>query len=368
MKKFRRVGVGSAQSTSGLVVEKLKKFWVKIKFVALLAVFAGLSLASLAGIYSAHSTPVEEEKIAALATYRHLGRYDYVAELKPNEIYDNRLTVGPGENLYIKIVDNLSITFRYRFSCDSPAAIVAEYAVNMYVESPGKWVKRLTAVPENSVSSQGDEAEFSTELFVSVPWFEGLKGTIDTETGTSSTSYNLRVKPSIHTRAETDVGTVDESFTPELVMNFTYGGAGGSQIVMSGLESNSLGTIPKVEKTYHPEVLTQRRAFYILSAVALAGLICSLWLFLRARPEKPEKVVEEMIAPFREAMVEVAEEPAYKEQRATVRMKSLEDLVYIAEGLAKPVLHLREERVHTFYVLDGPVRYEYSFKLLGKPG
>jgi hypothetical protein len=365
MKKNRRGGGSSAQGTFDSVVKKVKKFWSKTKFVAILVVFAGLSLASLAGLYSAYSTAVEEEKITPLVTYRHFGGYDYVAGLKPNEIYDNRSTTGPGENLYIKIVENLSITFRYRFSCNRPAAILTEYRVDMEVESPGKWVKTFKAIIENSVSSQENAAEFSTELFVSVPWFEGLKSTIDTETGTSSSSYNLRIKPNIHTRAEygMDVRPLDESFTPELVLNFNYGGAAGSQIVVSGLESNSSGSIPKVEKVYHPEVPTQRRAFGALSLVALAGLICSLWLFLRARPEKPEKAVEEMISPFKEAMVEVAGEPEYREQRATVRMKSLEDLVYIAEGLAKPVLHLREERVHTFYVLDGPVRYEYSFKL-----
>jgi len=350
-------------------MESVKKFWSKFKLLVLLAVFASLSLASLAGVYSTHSTPAEEENITTLATYMHSGRYGYVAGLKPNVIYENRLTMGPGEGtLYLKIVENLSITFHYRFSCDRSAAIVTEYKVDMDVESPGKWVKRFTAVPENSVSSRGNAAEFSTELFVSVPWFEGLKATIDDETGTSSSSYNLSIKPSIHTIAETDVGTVDQSFTSELVMNFSYGGDRGSQIVVSGLENDSSGSIRKVEKVYHPEVLTQRRAFYALSAVAFAGLICSLWLFLRARPEKPEKLAEEMIAPFKEAMVEVAKEPAYRGQRATVRMKSLEDLVYIAEGLAKPVLYLRKKNVHTFYVLDGPVRYEYSFKLPGKSG
>ena len=87
-----------------------------------------------------------------------------------------------------------------------------------------------------------------------------------------------------------------------------------------------------------------------------------------ARPERPEKLAEKMIAPFKEAMVEVAKKPAYRGQRAAVRMKSLEDLVYIAEGLAKPVLYLTKGKVHTFYVLDGQVRYEYSFKLPGKSG
>ena len=48
-------------------------------------------------------------------------------------------------------------------------------------------------------------------------------------------------------------------------------------------------------------------------------------------------------------------------------MKSLEDLVNLADGLAKPVFHLKKplkppskEPTHVFYVLDGLTKYEYK--------
>jgi len=350
-------------------MKDLKKFWSRYKLFILLVVFAGLSLASIAGVYSAQSTPVKEEKITTLATYRQTGKYYYLAEQIPSLLYENRPTMGPGEGtLYIKLVENLRITFDYSFICDRSTSIVTGYDVGMDVESPGKWVKHFTAVPENSVSSQGNNLSFTSELFVSVPWFEGIRSTIDDETGTSSSSYNLRIRPTIHTTANTDVGTVDKSFTAELVVNFSYGGAEGSQITVSGMDNASSGSIQRTDTINHPDVETHRYIFYALAAFALSGFIGSLWLFMMARPEKPEKLAEKMIAPFKEAMVEVAKKPAYRGQRAAVRMKSLEDLVYIAEGLVKPVLYLTKGKVHTFYVLDGPVRYEYSFKLPGKSG
>ena len=47
-------------------------------------------------------------------------------------------------------------------------------------------------------------------------------------------------------------------------------------------------------------------------------------------------------------------------------MKSLEDLVNLADGLAKSVFHLKQppkppskEPTHIFYVLDGLSKYEY---------
>jgi len=316
-----------------------------------------------------HSRPVEEERVTTLASYQHMSEYDYVARLKPNTLYENRSTLGAGEGkLYIKIVENVDVALHYRFICDRPASITTEYSVDMDVESPGKWVKSFDVIPEKSISSSGGTIEFSTELPISVFWFEGLRATIDDETGTSSSSYNLRIKPKIQTLAVTDVGTIDESLVPELVVSFNYGGAEGSQIMMSSLENTSPHTIQRTETTYHGEVLTHRRIFYGVAAVAFLGLICTGWLFMRARPKRPEKMVEEIIAPFKEAVVEVAEEPSYKERVTTIPMKSLEDLAYLAGGLGKPVLYLKKEQVHTFYVIDGPVRYEHSFKLPGKSG
>jgi hypothetical protein len=347
---------------------KIKKLWTGTNLIILLVFFVVLSLEAVAGLYVTHSRPTEEEQVTTLSRYWHVGEYDYIAGLKPSEIYENKLTLEPGEGiLYLNIVENVAITFSYTFTCDRQASITTEYSVNMNLESPGKWVKSLAVVSENSVSSSGGTIEFSIELPISVSWFEGLKGIIDAETGTTSSTYNLRIKPEIRTVAVTDVGTIDESPVPELVMSFNYGAATGSQITMSNLENTTSGAIQQTEKFSWPEVSTQRHVSYVVFVVAFAGLIFTGWMFMRTRPKKLEKL-EEIIAPFKEAVVEVAGEPSYKKQRAMVRMKSLEDLVYIAEGLAKPVLYLKKGQVHTFYVLDGPVRYEYSFKLQGKSG
>jgi len=348
----------------------------RTSLMILLVFFALFSLGAVIGVYSAYSLPVKEENVITLSRYQHVGEYDYIAGLKPNEIYENRPTLGPGEGaLYLNIVENLAITFHYTFICDRPASVTTEYSVGMDLESPGKWTKRLPVVAENSVSSSGGRVEFSTDLFITVPWFEGLKAVIDAETGTSSSTYNLRVKPQIHTVAETDVGTVVESLVPELVMGFNYGGAEGRQILMSGLEHTSSGTIQQTKTTYHGEVLTYRRIFYAVSAVALVGLISTALGFMRTRPKRREKAVEEVIEPFKEAIIEVAKEPSYEKQSVTIAMKSLEDLVSLAEGLGKPVLYLKKpphipgaKQMHTFYVLDGVTRYEYSSKLPGKSG
>lgn len=363
-------------------IEEGERFWraarlfrpTRGKLAVLLAFFLLLTMISAAQMYSAHSLAVEEENVITLSNYRHTGRYDYVAKLKPNEFYENRSTLGPGEGvLYIKIVENIDVSFRYTFTCDRPASISTDYGIDMIFEAPEKWAKRFTVASENSIESSGKIAEFSAELPVDLPWLDNLRRKIEEETGTSSSTYNLRIRPTIHTVAETDVGTIDENFVPELVMSFKYRAPEGDYIEVSGLENRSSGAIQRTERIVRQEVASQRRSSYAMMAVALAGLALTGWGFIMTRPPKPEKPVEEIIAPFEEAIMEVAKEPSYRGQVATVTMKSLADLAAVAEGLGKPILYLKtpprapgEGSTHTFYVLDGSVRYEYGLKSRGE--
>lgn len=336
------------------------------KLAVLLAIFLALALASAIEMYAAHSQPVREENVVTLARYAHGWRYDYVAKLKPNELYENRQTLRPGEGiLYIKILEDLDVSFRYTFTCDRPASISTSYSMAMTFEAPEKWVKALAATSENSVEVEGRVAEFSVQLPIDLARLDNLRRRIEEETGTTSSSYDLRIRPTIRTVAKTDVGTVDEVLAPELVLSFRYRSPEGDYIAVSGLENRSLGAIYRVENVFHPEVASRRRVSYAMMAVALVGLALTGVGLARTKPPKLEKPVEEMIKPFKEAVIEAAGEPS--QVGATVAVRSLEDLAAIAEGLGKPILHFRAparagEAAHSFFVLDGQVKYEYRIK------
>jgi hypothetical protein len=338
----------------------------KGKLAILLAFFLLLTALSVVQVYSAHSQPVQEENVITLAKYEHVGTYNYVARLKPNQFYENRLTLGPGEGvLYIRLVENIDVSFRYTFTCDRQANISTEYSMDMTFEAPEKWAKSFNVASENSIELTGRSAEFSEKLFIDLAWFDNLRRKIEEETGTSSSSYDLRIRPTIHTVAKTDVGTIDEVFSPELVLTLKYRAQEGDYIAVSGLENRSSGALRRVEVVRHPEVASRRRVSYVMMAVSLVGLALTCVGLAMVGPPKPEKPVEEMVKPFREAVIEIAAEPSHG--GATVEMKSLEDLAVIAEGLGKPILHLRVpakggEVMHSFYVLDGQVRYEFKIK------
>ncbi len=339
----------------------------RTKLTALLILFTLLSVASIITVYFTHQLPTEKTITTTLVTYEHRGRYDYTAKLKPNNLY-NQTTLKPGEGtLYTRIIDHINITFSYTFLSTRPTNTTIEYLVNRELESPGKWAKNLEATTSNTVNFTGNTGGFTTTLYINITETYGLVSLIDKDTGTSSSTFNLNVKPQIHTVAQTEAGTINEPLTPTLTITFQSGTTQGTIITIENLDHTKTGEITQTETIYQQWVTNQRYASYAISLPALTGLAYITWAFIKTKPKKPEKPLEEIIAPYKEIIIDVAAEPSYKDQRATITMKSLEDLVNLADGLAKPVFHLKKpakppskEPTHVLYVLDGLIKYEYA--------
>ena len=339
----------------------------KSKLTALLVLSAFLCLTSVLVIYNTHQLPTVEERLTSLCTYEQVGKYDYTAKLKPNLIY-NQTTLKPGEGIpYLKLTELVNTTFFYIFrlsGLDSPANITIEYSIDAYLETP-QWRKRLNIAPNSIINSTMNTVDLSANYLVNISSVEDIFEDIKSETGTTSSTYNLTISPQIHTVAITDVGTIDEYFTPSMTIKFMYRAPEGDHILIEGLSHTRPGAITRNEKIYYPSVMKMRYASYAFSASTFSALAYLAWMFIKMRPARIKKPLDEIIEPFEEIIVEIAEEPSYEGQR--VAMKTLEDLVKLSDGLGKPVFHSErsgysrgKESTHTFYVLDGLVRYEYT--------
>ena len=329
----------------------------RARFIALAIIFALFSAASAIGIYYTHQLPTEETKTTTLLSYEHAGKYDYIAQLTPNNLY-NQTTLKPGEGtLYTRIVYQLDLNFSYAFRCGLPADMNITYVIEEALEAPG-WKKPLKATPPSTINSTGILGELTTSYHINVTAIQELIRSIEQETGTSASACNLTITPQIHTIASTKLGTINESFTPTLAIRLRYRTEAGDQLSLEGLEQTSPGAIQKTEKIPLPFTMNQRYAAYAISIPAFTGLAYTVWAFFKATI-KPPKPLKEIIKPYEEIIAE-AREPSYEARRATITMSSLEDLVKVADSLGKPLLHSQKELTHTFYVLDGLTKYEYT--------
>lgn len=328
----------------------------KTKLMVLTILSALFCAASIYGIYYTHQLPTEEVKTTTLCSYEHTGKYDYKAVLKPNILY-NKTTLRPGEGIiYIRILEHVDITFTYTFSSSLPADITIEYKINEYLESSG-WRKSVTTTPTNKLDlTQKTTARFSTTQTIKITDLEKIKSRIESEIGTSASSYTLIIQPEIRTTAKTAVGIISEIFTPTVTMRVQYRTAQGDVVSLEDLTHTSPGAITQTKKTYQRWVINRRYTTYAFSIITFSALAITIWMYTRAKPEKP---LEETIKPYEEIIAE-AKEPIYEGRKATITMNSLEDLAKVAESLAKPVLHTQKDQTHTFYVLDGLTTYEYT--------
>jgi len=343
------------------------------KLVILLCLFTLLTLFSILSIYYAHQLPTQEVKTTNLCTYTHTGTYDYTAYLKSNLIY-NVSELKPGQGtLYLEITEYIATTFTYTFQTDQTANITIQYNITTYIESP-TWRKNLSTVPQTTQNfTETASAQFSRSYNVDVVSIEYLKNSLDSETGVYTPNYNVTIQPQILTTAQTDAGPISEFFNPTLSLAFKKGTPEGNYISTTNLQNAQPGALTQTTVTNLTWAVNQQYASYAFTITSFAVLAITSWVFTKTRPpaRKPAKPIEDIISPFQEVIAESAEEPQFKEHRfmptTIVSMKTLEDLIKVADWLGKPVLSYQKpkvsespERTRIFYVLDGITRYEFT--------
>jgi len=311
-------------------------------------------------------------------SYEEEGWFDYEVYLEPNKLYDSGVLrseplpvapppapsppappplalqpLGPGLAYFPNIIDSIEASFSYQFDCDKPVREQSEEVeLNIIMENPDKWSKSLVLVPKAS-----KEGNFSLSFPIDLNYLTEVSDAIERETGVGG-MRNFNIKADVHTIAQTDLGTVDEVYTQVLEgklegSTLTF----GEELTQS--QSGSLGaaTIPSG---------SERGGWKIPS---LSGLVVALvalgFLGWKQRQLKPAGINVETEAArakkkYKQVMVDIEGLPSVKPAETVIPLSSLDDLVRIADDLVKPVLHQSEEGRHTYCVVDGVVRYQYT--------
>jgi len=337
---------------------------------ALLISFITLSIVSILVAYQTHATPLEQKIVTPLYTYANYGTYSYVASLKPNIVYDNKTTLEPGEGpVYRRITNYVDINFTYTFEGSLPTNLTIQYQLTEYVETP-QWTKTIYELPRRTITANGTETTLTINSipFINVSSVFDLVKAVQADTGLSISAYSANIRIEMYIEAETNERVINESFSPTLKMEFESSREEGDVISISGLEHSKSDQITKTETIYYSWVKSQRDISIVLSTAIFSGLIIVTWMFMTTRPHKPpkpEKLLEDFIAPYEEIIAETIQEPSVEKPRlapvTTIIVETMEDLVKIAEILGKPILHTYQPpENHIFYVFDGTTRYEFT--------
>jgi hypothetical protein len=331
----------------------------------LLIIFVCSTAISALSIYYTHQLPTHENQITTLCRYQHTGTYQYVADLKPNLIY-NKTTLTSEDNatLYAAIVEYINLTFTYAFNSNpQPENIQIDHQTTIQIESPGRWARTLTDIESQEILQLNGNLNWTIQI--NSTKIRQFVEAIDKEIygATRSTTYNINIKPKIHLTANITSQTIDEAFTPELTVAFKTDNEKGNYIAIENLNQTKLGKITENQQIPLPQVQTQRTTSQIATAITATALTISAFLYIKHKQPTPptltaEKRIKKLTDPYKELIAKTTQKPP--ETKTTIETESLEDLAKIAEILARPIFHTTDGEEHTFYIIDNNTKYQHK--------
>lgn len=346
------------------IEESMRSSPRRLILVILVIGIIGTSLA-LAIFYQSHSVPIEEVHERVLANYYHKALYNYTVFLNPNLIYNvTELKAGEGI-IYLRITRCLRIEFKYIFFVNAKSNTSIDYTTSMYLESPAGWSKFIGIMESKSFTSHSNTVELSSVFDIDPNAYWGLIETIEEETGTSSSTYIIKVVPRIRVYSKPNGRELKEIFTPTLFINVTLRSPKGDVISLSGLEHEVKKSLTDKYIVRNEDVVHYRSLSYALLAIFLPTLGIPLFNLGKGfigvrRKRSPEK----LLSSVEDLVVEASEEPP-SQWILSIKVADLEDLIKISEVMEKPIIKyktIKDGKTRTtLFIVDGTTMYKYEY-------
>lgn len=329
--------------------KRLKIVLVIINLVALLttAVF----------LYREYSIPQYTEEKASLYTYNNKAGVNYNVFLRPNVLYEEE-SLGEGKTYITEFIDYIQASFYYSFNGEREADVKGNYEVIAEIEGyTGQaetyktiWKKESILLPKKDFQDKGKTVFIEESYSLDIHGFNEFARSV-IEASKISSSVKLTVFMRVDVEAMTDQDAVVEEITSSMIipLNTNYFEISGDLI------SEKPGSIQESMQVQLP--IDRKKVILYGSIIGLLFIILIfLSLFTKATEKKNplEKKLRQIFKKHGDRLValntEVKVVPGYYSE-----VKSIEDLVRIADELGKPIIYKYSsslEEISKFYVLD----------------
>jgi len=268
--------------------------------------------------------------------------------------------VGPDFPLFTDLIESVEIGFNYRFSSDVRIdSLTQEVGLEMVLADPGIWTRSFTLM--QPTKKQG---EFAISIPLDIDQLREMADGIARELVRGwPEGLEINIIARVHTIAETEFGIIDEAFSHQLRgtigERIQWSGVGGEGV--DGLLSTREGAITKEVILPNLGVQQFRRSSLIglgVSFPIFAALAVLFWMrrpqysFLKEELQKNRKKYGELLS-------EVSDAPSIREGELVIPAVSADALANISNNSLKPILLKIYPDRHTYYVIDGLIRYEF---------
>lgn len=304
----------------------------------------------------------------SLYAYSQKAVVDYQVAYK-NNILTGANTAPAGETYIAEYINNIQTTFNYEFNGEKPAEYKGQYEIKATLIGNKKeqdkvitiWKKEYQLLPSTPFS--GTEASFklSKELPINLKTYNDFVEKFSEETKINSDT-DLLVSWNVTLEANTAHGVIAENLTPTLIIpiNRSYFNISGEQKKeQKGAQEESFTRVLPVNQP----------ALYLYGIIAVLSLLGLLGLIIFTKgirvTDPLELRMKEIFKKHGERLVALGSE-ANLNENMPVPVKTLEDLIKIADELCKPVMYKvtpNHESDPVFYVFDDPKVYIFELKI-----
>lgn len=330
----------------------------KIRLLLIIMVTIILVTLSIFFLRTLENPQLIENKIIKYQ-YMQKANIGYEVSLKPNMLYSEK-KLGMGHIYPSNFVDQLQTTFSYQYRGDKKADIKGKYCVIATVQGEQieekkvkvLWSKDFLLIPETSFNSTEDSVEFKQEVPINYGTFNKFAEEVQKATEISS-QVKLSINWKVNIEAKTNDGMIKEELTPKITLPL-----GKKYFEVEGeLTKEKTGAMENKVWTKDP---VNKSGIVLLGIFGLLCMLALLYLvlFVKGFTESLfEKKVKQIFKNHGERLVALEQTPIVNKEMLikVIKVKTLEDLVRIADETCKPVYYnvkaIEQRKIVPFYVL-----------------
>ena len=299
--------------------------------------------------------PKLEEQTNPVYAYNNKSSVNYEVFLKPNNLYEGN-SVDEGQVYITEFVDYIKTNFNYEFSGERDADLKGKYDIVATVEGftgegekfKSIWEKDYIIVKEKKFDIKGTTGTIKEEIVLNIKPYNNFVEEMK-EIAKINSQAMVTVAMNINLEGRTDKGNLEEIIRPSLIipLNTPMFEIGGD------LNIDEPGAI---EETIQVEIPVNSK-FVILNAIIISILSLILILmifFVKIAPNKNphERLLKVIFKKHGDRLVALNSDLIINDAR-TSNVKSIDDLVRIADEIGKPILYKYSdnyEEINKFYV------------------
>lgn len=325
---------------------------LRISIISILIIL--ISISSFLLFQQVKNSNFEEQKIPVY-TYNNRGSINYTVFLKPNNLYESN-SLEEGKFYITEFVGHISTNFNYEFTGERTPDLKGKYEILAKVQGftgegeklKNIWEKNYVILRNKSFEIKDTTKTITEEVKLNLePYNEFVKEIKEASKISSQTMLTLVMN--ITVEGTTDKGPIEETISPSLIIPldtamFEIGG--NTTIDKPGvIEETTQVQIPVNPKT----VLL----YGIIIGLLTLALIFVIF-FIKIAPSKDpyEKLLKKVFKNHGDRLVALNSELLINNSN-TISVKSIEDLVKIADEIGKPILYKYSQdykEINKFYI------------------